>query len=118
MTDFNFVAGKLDVKKMLLIITSLALVNIITTANAEDVGEQTYKKACITCHDTGMAGAPKFGDKAAWKGRIAQGIDTLYEHAIHGFKGATGFKLAKGGRHDLSDDDVIAAVDYMVNSVK
>jgi len=105
-------------KKMLLIIALMVLMGALSTTNAEDGGEKTYKMACSTCHNTGMAGAPKFGDKAAWKDRIAKGNDTLYEHAIKGFKGATGFKLAKGGRKDLSDADVKAAVDYLVGSVK
>jgi len=60
------------------------------------------------------AGAPKFGDKAAWAPRIKQGKETLYKHAIGGFKGKSGVMPAKGGRTDLSDADVKAAVDYMV----
>lgn len=105
-------------KKMLLITASMALMAALSTTNAEDAGEKTYKVACFTCHDTGMAGAPKFGDKAAWKDRIAKGNDALYEHAIEGFISPTGFKLALGGPVDLNDADIKAAVDYMVSSVK
>ncbi|HET9764372.1 MAG TPA: c-type cytochrome, partial [Casimicrobiaceae bacterium] len=43
-------------------------------------GEQVYQTVCKTCHEAGIAGAPKFGDKAAWSPRIKQGVDTLYEH--------------------------------------
>ena len=83
-----------------------------------DVGQQTYQQACFACHGTGVAGAPKFGDKALWAPRIAQGKPTLYEHALKGFKGKTGVMPAKGGRVDLSDDVVKAAVDYMVENSK
>jgi len=105
-------------KNMLLIFTSMTLMFVVTTANAEYVGEMTYKMACSKCHDTGEADAPKYGDKAAWKDRIAKGNNILYEHAIKGFNGATGFKIPKGGRSDLSDADVKAAVDYMLSGVK
>jgi cytochrome c5 len=105
-------------KKMLLITASVALIGIVSTANAEDAGEKTYKMACFACHGTGAAGAPKLGDKAAWQDRIAQGNATLHEHALKGFKGKTGFMPAKGGRTDISDDDVKAAVDYMVSNSK
>lgn len=77
-------------------------------------GAETYKQACQACHMTGAAGSPKTGDKAAWEARIAQGNDALYANAING-KGAM---PAKGGRADLSDDAVKAAVDYMVAQSK
>ena len=77
-------------------------------------GKTTYESACIACHDAGVAGAPKFGDLAAWKDRIAQGADALYEHAIKGFQGSAGFMPAKGGNAALSDDEVKAAVDHMM----
>jgi cytochrome c5 len=66
------------------------------------------------CHGSGIGGAPVLNDPAAWETRIAQGSDTLYEHAIVGFTGETGFMPPKGARMDLSDDEVRAAVDYMV----
>lgn len=78
------------------------------------VGKSVYGKACSLCHAAGVAGAPKPGDKADWGPRIAQGKDTLYKHAIEGFTGAKGVMPAKGGSSALSDDDVKAAVDYMV----
>ena len=105
-------------KKMLLITASVALMGAVSTANAEDAGEKTYKMACFACHGTGAAGAPKFADKAAWKDRIAKGNDTMYKHAIEGFQGSAGFMPAKGGRADLSDADVKAAVDYIVSNSK
>jgi cytochrome c5 len=85
---------------------------------ASDKGKQVYDTVCMACHAAGVAGAPKFGDKAAWEPRIAQGMDLLYEHSIKGFMGAAGMMPPKGGRADIPDDDVKAAVDYMVGAAK
>ena len=103
-------------KKMLVAASAVVLMTLGTAAHAG--GQKTYQAACFACHGTGAAGAPKTGDKAAWKARIAQGDKVLNEHAIKGFKGSTGFMPAKGGRADLSDADVIAAVAYMVAQSK
>jgi cytochrome c5 len=73
-----------------------------------------YDKACTVCHGAGIAGAPKAGDKAAWSPRIAQGKQTLYDHAIKGIRAMP----AKGGNAALSDDEVKAAVDVMVGMAK
>jgi cytochrome c5 len=81
-------------------------------------GEEVYKQACVACHGAGVAGAPKVGDAAAWKARIAQGADTLHKHAIQGFQGQAGFMPPKGGAVQLSDKSVMNAVDYMVEAVK
>ncbi|MDX1455091.1 MAG: c-type cytochrome [Gammaproteobacteria bacterium] len=81
-------------------------------------GEAAYNKACIACHGAGVAGAPKFGDAAAWTDRIAQGNDTLYKHAIEGYQGSAGYMPPKGGASYLSDEEVKAAVDYMVEGSK
>ena len=78
-------------------------------------GPQVFNEACIACHGTGIGGAPKFGDAAAWDGRIEQGVETLVRHAIEGYQGSTGFMPPKGGRMDLSDEEVAAAVEYMVS---
>jgi cytochrome c5 len=78
-------------------------------------GPQVYNAACIACHGSGIGGAPVVGESAAWAPRIGQGSDTLYEHAIVGFTGSSGFMPAKGARMDLSDDEVKGAVDYMVS---
>ena len=94
--------------------SSLISIVLATSATAMADGEATYKDACFVCHAAGIAGAPKLGDKAAWAPRIATGNDALYATALNG-KGAM---PAKGGRADISDDDVKAAVDYMVNQAK
>lgn len=81
---------------------------------ANDAGKKVYGNTCAMCHAAGVAGAPKPGDKADWGPRIAQGSDVLYKHAIEGFTGEKGMMPPRGGSATLSDDDVKAAVDYMV----
>ncbi|KPK40188.1 MAG: hypothetical protein AMJ69_03300 [Gammaproteobacteria bacterium SG8_47] len=104
-------------KKIVIALSATVLLGSVSAAQAAD-GEAVYKQACLACHMTGAANAPKTGDKDAWKDRIGQGNDVLYEHAIKGFQGAKGFMPAKGGRANLSDDEVKAAVDYMVGLSK
>lgn len=82
------------------------------------LGEKIYKANCFACHGTGAAGAPKLGDAAAWTDRLARGDATLIKHAIEGFKGNTGYMPPKGGFSNLSDDEVAAAVHYMVAQSK
>jgi cytochrome c5 len=77
-------------------------------------GEQVYNKVCVACHGSGIAGAPKVGDRESWKPRIAKGIGSLANHAINGFTGETGVMPPKGGAVSLSDAEVEAAVRYMV----
>ncbi len=92
---------------------------LIPTAHAAAAdGKSTYDSACAACHAAGVAGAPKLGDKAAWKDRVAQGNAKLYEHAIKGFQGKKGFMPAKGGNASLADAAVKAAVDFMVSKAK
>lgn len=89
-----------------------------TTATATqvsaDAGEKLFGSVCATCHTAGLMSAPKLGDKAAWAPRIAQGKDTLYKNAIVGYQGKAGVMPAKGGSQ-ASDEEVKAAVDYMVS---
>lgn len=85
-------------------------------AGMRTLGEEAYAKACAACHDQGVAGAPKLGDKAAWEPRIKQGMDALYTVGLNG-KPGTGM-VAKGGNASLPDADVRAAVDYMASKAK
>jgi cytochrome c5 len=85
-----------------------------TAAKSADIGEQRYEETCKMCHETGLAGAPKFGDKADWAPRISEGINTLVQHALHGYKAMP----AKGGCSTCSDDEIQKAVEYMVNHAK
>lgn len=77
-------------------------------------GKSVFNKTCAMCHASGAAGAPITGDKADWGPRIAQGVDVLYTHAIEGFTGQKGAMPARGGSSTLTDEEVKAAVDYMV----
>ena len=77
-------------------------------------GKKTYDAVCAMCHAAGVAGAPKTGDKAAWKPRIAQGKDLLYTNAING----KNLMPPKGGAVSLPDADIKAAVDYLVSRAK
>ena len=70
--------------------------------------------AGIACHGAGIGGAPILGDAAGWADRIAKGNDALYDGGINGIPG-TGM-IAKGGCMNCSDDEVKAAVDYMVEN--
>lgn len=76
-------------------------------------GSSVYTQGCNACHAIGVAGAPKLGDAAAWAPRVEQGKDVLYQHAINGYNAMP----AKGGLTFLSDAQVKAAVDYMVDQL-
>ena len=75
-------------------------------------GGEVYNAACVACHGSGAAGAPKFGDKAAWGARVKQGYDTLVSHAIKGIRAMP----AKGGNPDFDDIEVARAVVHMANA--
>lgn len=81
-------------------------------------GPQVYNEACIACHGSGIGGAPMITDSGNWEPRIAQGMDTLRQHAIEGFTGSAGYMPPKGGRLDLSDEEIYAAIDYMVSEAE
>jgi cytochrome c5 len=82
------------------------------------LGKQVYGQTCFACHGMGVAGAPKLGDAAAWKPRIGKGMETLVNHAIHGFQGSQGIMPPKGGNPSFSDQQIASAVAYMVSEVK
>ncbi|HEY1393176.1 MAG TPA: c-type cytochrome, partial [Methylibium sp.] len=94
---------------------ALAAINAAPAKNEAkaDAGQALYDQTCQACHAAGLAGAPKFGDKAAWAPRIAQGLNTLVDHAIHG-KNA----MPPRGGSTASDADIKLAVSYMVNAAK
>ncbi len=84
-------------------------------AVAQQSGKDVYTKVCATCHATGLAGAPRYGNNADWAPRVASGLPTLYQSAL---KGTPKGMPAKGGHMTLPDGEVKAAVDYMLASVK
>jgi cytochrome c5 len=77
-------------------------------------GRKVYESTCMACHGAGVANAPKFGDKKAWAMHLMHGAEHVYENALKG-KGAM---PPKGGNLTLSEAEVKAAVDYMINAVK
>ncbi len=85
-------------------------------AAADADGETVYNTACLACHAAGVAGSPKTGDADAWAPRIAQGLDVLVRHAIEGYQGDAGVMPARGGNPSLSDAEVSAAVEFMVDA--
>jgi cytochrome c5 len=79
-------------------------------------GMAVYNRACMACHMTGAANAPKYGDKAAWDPRVAKGMDALLQSAINGVPGTA--MPPRGTCADCSDDDLKAAIEYMVSAVQ
>ena len=77
--------------------------------------ESNFNKSCATCHNSGVAGAPKYADALAWAPRIEKGIDALYASTINGLPPAM---PQKGMCFSCSDDDLRALVDYMVAAAK
>jgi len=84
-----------------------------SSADKAQAGKALYTQVCQACHAAGVLGAPKFGDKAAWAPRLKDPMDVIYNYALHG----KGQMPPKGGS-SASDDDVKAAVDYMVDAAK
>ncbi|MBU2884330.1 cytochrome c5 family protein [Gilvimarinus agarilyticus] len=85
---------------------------VAAASSGPRTGEEVYNTSCNTCHGAGVAGAPKYGEAADWTDRIAKGMDTLHDHAINGFNAMPAMGLCA----TCSNDEVIAAVDYMVEN--
>jgi cytochrome c5 len=82
-------------------------------AAAARTGDQVYNGACAACHNSGAAGAPKFGDSAGWADRMDKGMDTFVKHVIEGYKAMP----ARGLCADCSDQEISDAVAYMVDAL-
>ena len=80
-------------------------------------GATIYNNLCTGCHTSGAGGAPTL-DQAHWAARLPKGKDTLHKHAIEGFTGTAGVMPPKGGNPALTDEQVIAAVDWMLANLK
>lgn len=83
---------------------------------AEKSGEEVYSAVCGMCHANAIGGAPMTGDAQQWAPRLAKGIDTLYNHAINGLQ-EQGMMPAMGMCMQCSEDEVKAAVDYMLEQL-
>lgn len=92
-------------------VTPTAAPTDTATASTDSHGQEIYASACHSCHSTGVAGAPKLGDQATWQDKIAKGIDSLVQSTIDG----KGNMPPKGGDQTLSENDIRAAVTYMVD---
>lgn len=87
---------------------------IFACSEKPNVGEEIVNTVCVACHAQGINGAPIIGNKKMWSKRLPQGEALLIEHAINGYE----LMPAKGGRSDLSDEDIASAVRYMTSQVK
>jgi cytochrome c5 len=83
----------------------------VQALNTERGGEEIVRALCANCHETGVNGAPKIGDRADWIPRLRQGFDNVVRSAIHGHGGMP----PRGGQANLSDAEVRNAVAYMVS---
>lgn len=101
------------ISRILMLIATLSVA--VTPALAQQSGKDVYGKVCVTCHASGLAGAPRYGNAADWSPRMGGGVAQLYQSAL---KGTPKGMPAKGGHMTLPDSEVKAAVDYMLASVK
>jgi cytochrome c5 len=111
-SEFNFDERQM-MRTFVCVALAVALFGVSGGAVAAD-GKAIYESTCVACHATGVANAPKFGDKAAWAPRVATGKDALVKAVVSG-KGAM---PAKAGNAVLGEGDISAAVDYMLAAVK
>ena len=90
--------------------------NLVPVAISKKIlsGVEVYNKVCLTCHQNGVAGSPKFGIKQQWNERLKKGTKVLYTNAINGI----GIMPAKGGAVNLSDDEIQEAVDYIIQNLE
>ena len=90
------------------------VVAAVATSGALRAGVDIYNRNCVACHSSGVGGAPISGDIAAWASRLEKGIETVYANAINGINAMP----ARGTCVDCSDDEVIAAIDYILDNSK
>ena len=98
-----------------LAVSGIGAANLAIAANAsEDAGRRIYTSTCAMCHDAGLAGAPKLGDKAAWAVRVEKGVDVLHQHALSGVNAMP----PRGTCMACSDEEILSTVKYMVNAAR
>ena len=85
--------------------------SIVVASSGPVSGKDIYNNVCMSCHTSGAAGAPMIGNSSQWTARLSKGKDTLYANAINGI----GVMPAKGGLSSLTDEEVRAAVDYLLD---
>jgi len=102
--------NKVVLMKKIMIAVSAAALLFSVAANAREA-QELYNKACIACHASGAAGAPKTGDKAAWEPRLAKGMDTMLKNAKNGINAMP----PKGMCMDCTDEEFKALIQYMAS---
>jgi len=100
--------------KTLMFCFVMLIFSVASVTASDDIGQSVYTKSCAACHTSGVMGAPKVGDKDAWSALISEGVDTLTHNSIKG----KGKMPAKGGNMKLTDEEVKAAVAYMMEMSK
>jgi len=106
---------KKNMIKFLIVSLSIFIVSACSSQDPELAkGEEIYTNACKVCHSQGINGAPVFGNEKNWGPRKAQGLDVLVKHASNGF----GLMPAKGGRTELTEDEIRAAIKYMLSALE
>ena len=98
----------------------MAIASLLVTGSSQLIAAETedlYKSKCATCHTAGVAGAPIFGNKEQWAPRIAKGMDAMMDTALNGSK-TNPAMMPKGGFADLTDGQIKALVEHMVNNSK
>jgi cytochrome c5 len=86
----------------------------VDSARPERGGSEIYQSVCVICHGSGAAGAPVFGNRAAWSARKAQGMTVLLTHALHGYN----YMPPRGSCTDCTDSEIKEAITYMLNAAK
>jgi cytochrome c5 len=87
-------------------------------AGGDSDGKRIFDRVCSACHVNSLSEAPQIKTPAMWTARLAKGRDALYHSALNGFVGPTGEEMPpRGGRPELTDAEVRAAVDFIINTV-
>jgi cytochrome c5 len=94
-----------------LLCAALSIAGAATGQQADRTGKQVVESLCISCHGTGVNGAPRIGDNKAWAARASQGLTSLSKHALDGIRQMP----PHGGNRSLSDTEIERAITYMVN---
>ena len=100
---------------IIFILFSFVAISCSSQTNYQQIdGQSVYNRYCAYCHDTGTQNAQIIGDKAGWQSRINQGFEILVSHSIDGYMGALGYMPPRGGHPRLSDNEIRAAVKYII----
>ena len=96
------------------------VVSVVTdTVRAPLSGPQVYNAICYLCHAApGVGGAPVLGDSTVWTPRLSQPAELIEDHVINGYQGELGYMPPKGGRLDFTDEEILEAIDFMLEAVE